>query len=51
MSTDTTNQNRVSSLDELVRLLKKGDYEPVLSQSEHLTFSLDGIRIDIQEIV
>jgi len=43
MSTDTINQNRVSSLDEMVRLLKKGDYEPVLSQSEHITFSLDEI--------
>jgi len=41
MSKDTNNQKIISTLDEMVRLLKKGDYEPVISQSEHITFSLD----------
>ena len=41
MSKDTINQKIISTLDEMVRLIKKGDYEPVISQSEHITFSLD----------
>jgi cysteine dioxygenase len=44
MSTDTTNQNRISTLDEMVRLLKMGDYEPVLSEAEHTILSIDELE-------
>ena len=41
MSKDTINQKRISTLDEMVRLLKMGDYEPVLSDAEYTMFSID----------
>lgn len=43
MVSNTAPQNRISTLDEMVRLLKKGDYDPVLTQSEHMTLSLDDV--------
>ena len=43
MVSNTAPQNRISTLDEMVRLLKNGDYNPVLSQAEHTTLSLDDV--------
>jgi cysteine dioxygenase len=44
MAIHTASKHQTRSLKDIVRLLEKGDYEPVLSQSEHITISMDEVK-------